>query len=67
MWPEAFLGAFRLGCLRPDLLYTFREVCVCFLTVYSFDTVPLIFVFIKAFIEEFTSVYSLSFVLQKLH
>jgi hypothetical protein len=37
-----------------------------FLTVYSFDAVPLIFVFSEPFSEEFTSVSSLIFVVPQL-
>ncbi len=39
-------------------------VCI-FLLFYSFDTVPLIFIFTEAFIEEFTSISSLIFILLK--
>ncbi len=59
--------AFRLGRLRPILVYWYlKDVCICFLNFYSFDPAPLIIVFTEAFIEEFTSGFSLISVLPQL-
>jgi hypothetical protein len=58
--------ALRFGSLRPIPLHWYlKGVCIYFLAFYSFDTVPLIFIFSGAPIEKIIPVTSLIFVLMK--